>query len=56
MTNNNPTPEINGPLTGIKVLDWAIWQFGPVSTSMMEGWDLQNNLDINLGKHWSPNR
>ncbi|SVA19196.1 uncharacterized protein METZ01_LOCUS72050 [marine metagenome] len=35
MVNNNSTPEINGPLTGIKVLDWTIWQFGPVSTSMM---------------------
>ena len=35
MVNNNSAPEINGPLTGIKVLDWTIWQFGPVSTSMM---------------------
>ena len=35
MTNNNSNPEVNGPLTGIKVLDWTIWQFGPVSTSMM---------------------
>ena len=35
MVNNNSTTEINGPLTGIKVLDWTIWQFGPVSTSMM---------------------
>ena len=25
----------NGPLKGIKVIDWTVWQFGPVSTSMM---------------------
>ena len=25
----------NGPLKGIKVLDWTMWQMGPVSTSMM---------------------
>ena len=24
-----------GPLHGIKVLDWTMWQFGPVSTMMM---------------------
>ena len=24
-----------GPLNGIKVLDWTMWQFGPVSTMMM---------------------
>ncbi|MCL0102077.1 CoA transferase [Dehalococcoidia bacterium] len=27
--------EITGPLKGIRVLDWTMWQFGPVSTSMM---------------------
>ena len=26
---------VNGPLKGIRVLDWTMWQFGPVSTSMM---------------------
>lgn len=25
----------NGPLKGIRVLDWTVWQFGPVSTAMM---------------------
>ena len=35
MTAPSSTSDINGPLTGIKVLDWTIWQFGPVSTSMM---------------------
>ena len=24
-----------GPLRGIKVLDWTMWQFGPVSTMML---------------------
>ena len=24
-----------GPLSGIKVLDWTMWQFGPVSTMML---------------------
>jgi hypothetical protein len=24
-----------GPLEGIKVLDWTMWQFGPVSTMML---------------------
>ena len=27
--------QLEGPLKGLKVLDWTIWQFGPVSTSMM---------------------
>jgi crotonobetainyl-CoA:carnitine CoA-transferase CaiB-like acyl-CoA transferase len=35
LTASSSTSDINGPLTGIKVLDWTIWQFGPVSTSMM---------------------
>lgn len=26
--------EANGPLKGIKVLDWTMWQFGPVASSM----------------------
>ncbi len=24
-----------GPLDGIRVLDWTMWQFGPVSTMML---------------------
>jgi len=32
---NNRTDETNGPLKGIRVLDWTMWQFGPVSTSML---------------------
>jgi len=28
-------PEKLGPLDGIKVLDWTMWQFGPVSTMML---------------------
>lgn len=27
--------EITGPLKGIKVLDWTMWQLGPVATSML---------------------
>ncbi len=26
---------VKGPMTGIKVLDWTMWQFGPVASSMM---------------------
>ena len=26
---------VDGPLKGIRVLDWTMWQFGPVSTAMM---------------------
>ena len=33
--SSNGAAEINGPLKGIRVLDWTIWQFGPVSTAMM---------------------
>ena len=33
--NSNGRDEVTGPLKGIKVLDWTMWQFGPVSTSMM---------------------
>ena len=29
------TEESNGPLKGIKVLDWTMWQFGPVASSML---------------------
>ena len=31
----NGSGEVNGPLKGIRVLDWTMWQFGPVSTAMM---------------------
>ncbi len=31
--SNGITP--NGPLKGVRVLDWTMWQFGPVSTLMM---------------------
>ena len=31
----NGSVESTGPLKGIRVLDWTMWQFGPVSTSMM---------------------
>ena len=24
-----------GPLAGVKVLDWTMWQFGPVAASML---------------------
>ena len=27
--------EVTGPLKGIRVLDWTMWQFGPMSASMM---------------------
>jgi crotonobetainyl-CoA:carnitine CoA-transferase CaiB-like acyl-CoA transferase len=33
--NNQPQHGSEGPLKGIKVLDWTMWQFGPVSASML---------------------
>ncbi len=30
-----PIKGVDGPLKGIKVLDWTMWQFGPVSASML---------------------
>lgn len=33
MTNGNHSPK--GPLDGIRVIDWTMWQFGPVSTMML---------------------
>ena len=31
----NGSVKVDGPLKGIRVLDWTVWQFGPVSTAMM---------------------
>ena len=32
---SNGAKDSNGPLKGVRVLDWTIWQFGPVSAAMM---------------------
>ena len=32
--NEQPTGK-NGPLEGLRVIDWTMWQFGPVSTMML---------------------
>ena len=32
---NNHDLGKNGPLDGLKVIDWTMWQFGPVSTMML---------------------
>ena len=32
---SNGSDGVDGPLKGIRVLDWTIWQFGPVSSAMM---------------------
>ncbi len=34
MSNNSPD-KVKGPLEGIRVVDWTMWQFGPVSTMML---------------------
>ena len=26
---------VDGPMKGVKVLDWTMWQFGPVAASML---------------------
>ena len=31
----NDSPVKNGPLDGLRVIDWTMWQFGPVSTMML---------------------
>lgn len=33
--NGNSNNEASGPLKGVKVLDWTMWQFGPVASSML---------------------
>ena len=33
MTNDSPVKK--GPLDGLRVIDWTMWQFGPVSTMML---------------------
>ena len=33
--NINGYNGIKGPLDGIRVIDWTMWQFGPVSTMML---------------------
>ena len=33
--NGNSDNGANGPLKGVKVLDWTMWQFGPVASSML---------------------
>ena len=37
MTTNgaNGHQPLPGPLTGVRVIDWTMWQFGPVSTMML---------------------
>ena len=37
MTTNgaNGQQPLPGPLTGVRVIDWTMWQFGPVSTMML---------------------
>ena len=32
---SNGLSGITGPLDGIRVVDWTMWQFGPVSTMML---------------------
>ena len=32
---SNRSNGVDGPLKGIRVLDWTMWQFGPVSAAMM---------------------
>ena len=27
--------DLKGPLDGLRVIDWTMWQFGPVSTMML---------------------
>ncbi|MCH8309287.1 MAG: CoA transferase, partial [Chloroflexi bacterium] len=34
MMNEKPTGKI-GPLEGLRVIDWTMWQFGPVATMML---------------------
>lgn len=34
-SNGNHTNGAKGPLDGIRVIDWTMWQFGPVSTMML---------------------
>ena len=32
---DSPRNDLKGPLDGLRVIDWTMWQFGPVSTMML---------------------
>ena len=32
---DSPSNDLKGPLDGLRVIDWTMWQFGPVSTMML---------------------
>ena len=35
MNGTSDKESIGGPLSGMRVIDWTMWQFGPVSTMML---------------------
>ncbi|MAF53252.1 MAG: carnitine dehydratase [Chloroflexi bacterium] len=50
------TPPVTGPLHGLRVIDWTMWQFGPVSTMMLADMGAEvikiESLDGDHGRHF----
>ena len=52
---SNQPKNFKGPLDGLRVIDWTMWQFGPVSTMMLADMGAEvikiESLDGDHGRH-----
>ena len=53
---NDDNQPVTGPLHGLRVIDWTMWQFGPVSTMMLADMGAEvikiESLDGDHGRHF----